>query len=288
MELDQDQNWFCSGRKLIHALRERETTSHSVAVWRIGQCGVFLKYAGKILLIDPVLEPICNEEGVCRTHFAPPFLADVDFPVDTVLCTHNHLDHFQPNTIRKLAASHPNVQFIVPTGISEEIETVIAPFSDRVTGLRQGQNLKLFPEISVTAVAVPHDVYRTDAAGNEKALGYVIHMGDTTIFHSGDAVATNQLVADVCAIGPVHLAFLPINGRDWMRESRDIIGNMTPQEAALFAKEIGCQTVIPTHYDMMYGNEENPLLFAYYMERIYPNGICHILRNGEPYLYTHF
>ena len=59
------------------------------------------------------------------------------------------------------------------------------------------------------------------------------------------------------------LHFLPINGRDWVRESRDIIGNMTPQEAALFAKEIDCTTVIPTHYDMMRGNEENPLLFAY-------------------------
>lgn len=71
------------------------------------------------------------------------------------------------------------------------------------------------------------------------------------------------------------------------RESRDIIGNMTSQEAALFAKEIDCTTVIPTHYDMMCGNEENPLLFAYYMEHTQPNRAWHILRNGEPYLYTY-
>ena len=55
---------------------------------------------------------------------------------------------------------------------------------------------------------------------------------------------------------------------------------------ALFAKEIDCTTVIPTHYDMMRGNEENPLLFAYYMEHTQPNRAWHILRNGEPYLYT--
>ena len=53
-----DQNWFYRGDELIHSLSEQETTSYSVAVWRIGQCGVFLKYNGKIILIDPVLEPI--------------------------------------------------------------------------------------------------------------------------------------------------------------------------------------------------------------------------------------
>ena len=46
-----DQNWFYRGNALIHSLSEQETTSHSVAVWRIGQCGVFLKYNGKIILI---------------------------------------------------------------------------------------------------------------------------------------------------------------------------------------------------------------------------------------------
>ena len=45
-----DQNWFYRGNALIHSLSEQETTSHSVAVWRIGQCGVFLKYNGKIIL----------------------------------------------------------------------------------------------------------------------------------------------------------------------------------------------------------------------------------------------
>ena len=283
-----DQNWFCSGETLIRALNELETTSHSIAVWRIGQCGVFLKYAGKILLINPVLEPIYNAEGVCRTHFAPPFSADAEFPVDAVFCTHNHLDHFQPDTIRRLAASHPQVPFFVPAGILDEISDVIAPFADRVTGLRQGESRDLFPEISVTAVAVPHDVYRTDAAGNEKALGYAFHLGKITVFHCGDAVATERLVADVRALRPVHLAFLPINGRDWVRESHNIIGNMTPQEAALFAQEIDCQTVIPTHYDMMRGNEEDPLIFAHYMEQTQSDHAWHILRIGEPYLYTHF
>lgn len=279
--------WFYSGDKLIQVIKEQETTCHSVAVWRIGQCGVFLKYAEKVILIDPVLEPICNSDGTRRTHFDPPFSAEDDFCVDAVFCTHNHLDHFQPDTICKLAVSHPKLRFFVPAGILDEISELIAPFSNRVVGLRQDQHLSLFSDISVTTVAVPHDVYRTDTLGNEKALGYAFHCGDAIIFHCGDAVATKRLVEEVRAIGPVQLAFLPINGRDWVRESRNIIGNMTPREAALFAQEIQCQTVIPTHYDMMCGNEEDPLVFAHYMEQICPNQAWHILRLGETYLYTY-
>ena len=36
---------------------------------------------------------------------------------------------------------------------------------------------------------------------------------------------------------------------------------------------------------MMCGNEENPLLFAYYMEHTQPNRAWAYFKNGEPYLY---
>ena len=74
------------------------------------------------------------ERMVFAAHFEPPFSADANFSVDAVFCTHNHLDHFQPDTICKLAASHPNVKFFVPAGILDEIQECIASFSDRVTG----------------------------------------------------------------------------------------------------------------------------------------------------------
>ena len=59
--------------------------------------------------------------------------------------------------------------------ILDEIQECIASFSDRVTGIRQGQQLELFQNISVTAVAVPHDVYRADANGNEKHLAMFLY-----------------------------------------------------------------------------------------------------------------
>ena len=46
------------------------------------------------------------------------------------------------------------------------------------------------------------------------------------------------------------------------------MGNMNSREACWFASEIGADLTIPLHYDMIGGNEENPLIFADYMERI--------------------
>ena len=56
-----------------------------------------------------------------------------------------------------------------------KFQECIASFADRVTGIRQGQQLELFQNISVTAVAVPHDVYRADANGNEKHLAMFLY-----------------------------------------------------------------------------------------------------------------
>ena len=62
------------------------------------------------------------------------------------------------------------------------------------------------------------------------------------------------------------------------------MGNMNSREACWFASEIGADLTIPLHYDMIGGNEENPLVFADYMERYYPEKKYHIFRLGERYI----
>ena len=136
----------------------------------------------------------------------------------------------------------------------------------------------------MTGIGVPHDRYVVDEDGNEKAMGYVLRLGPITIFHAGDTVATNRLVQEVTACGPLTAAFLPINGRDWVRESQNIIGNMTPQEAAILTRLLAPKVVIPTHYDLWKGNTESPLIFAHYMLQEDPSQAFHFLKPGEPYI----
>ena len=51
---------------------------------------------------------------------------------------------------------------------------------------------------------------------------------------------------------------IPINGRDHMRESRGIVGNMNETEAAWLCAEVSPAFVIPMHYDAIASNTGDP------------------------------
>ncbi|MBI3970889.1 MAG: hypothetical protein HY332_06330 [Chloroflexi bacterium] len=60
------------------------------------------------------------------------------------------------------------------------------------------------------------------------------------------------------------MALIPINGRDWFREQRQIIGNTDYREAADLGHAIGADVIVPTHFDMFAGNPGHPGLFVDY------------------------
>ena len=67
-------------------------------------------------------------------------------------------------------------------------------------------------------------------------------------------------------LAPIEVAFLPMNERNYFRDRRGIIGNMTIREAFGLVNEIGVNVLVPTHWDMFEPNavprEEIELLYA--------------------------
>jgi L-ascorbate 6-phosphate lactonase len=55
---------------------------------------------------------------------------------------------------------------------------------------------------------------------------------------------------------------IPVNGRDHMRESRGIVGNMNETEAAWLVAQIGPSYAIPMHYECIDGNTGDPGRFT--------------------------
>ena len=89
------------------------------------------------------------------------------------------------------------------------------------------------------------------------ALGYVVEIGGIRIFHAGDGLLYRELPAAVSALAP-DVLLLPINGRDHMRESAGIVGNMNETEAAWLCAQVDPAYVIPMHYDAIEGNTGDP------------------------------
>src|SRR5580693_8276674 len=73
---------------------------------------------------------------------------------------------------------------------------------------------------------------------------------------SAAGVTVHPLPA-LAALAP-DVLMLPINGRDHMRESAGIVGNMNETEAAWLCAQLGAAYVIPMHYDAIKGNTGDP------------------------------
>src|SRR5690606_40201862 len=96
----------------------------------------------------------------------------------------------------------------------------------------------------------------------------------TTLFRS--SVVTDELISDIKSYRP-HIAILPINGQDYFRTSRWIIGNMNYRDAVDFGVTIGADMILPVHYDMFANNRENPAYFVDYIFHQYPNQKFHMM-----------
>ena len=79
----------------------------------------------------------------------------------------------------------------------------------------------------------------------------------------------------------VHLALLPINGRDAEREALGIVGNMDATEAAQLAHEIGADAAVPLHWDMFASNPGDPPAFVAAAQTT-----VIVPQRGRPFVYT--
>ena len=79
---------------------------------------------------------------------------------------------------------------------------------------------------------------RSYPAAQCASFGYVIDTGSTTVYHAGDTIPYDELAGQLRQ-HDVGVAFLPINGRDKRREFLDIVGNLSPKEAAQLARSAG-------------------------------------------------
>jgi L-ascorbate 6-phosphate lactonase len=204
-------------------------------------------------LIDPFLAP---HEG---RRYESALAAGAVAGVDVVLCTHEHVDHFDADSAPAIASASPNAVFVVPTPIVDMVAESGVP-ADRVLGVQPGERNEV-AGLTIRAVPARHGVTMDDAYGFGEALsgglirflGYVVEAGGIRLYHAGDTIHYDGMEDAVSALDP-HVALLPVNGRHAEREQRGIVGNLDEREAAWLAAAVRAQTLIPMHHDLLEGN----------------------------------
>lgn len=284
---------YKEGIALQHEIEQTVVPDTAVALWQLGQAGVVIKGSvpasdtGSVpmVAVDPFLSGTNraeNPDNEFIREYNPPIEPEQLSQLTAVLITHHHGDHLDTKTITRLHRAAEHVKFVVPAPHAQILRN--AGVADEVIiSARAGEKLEL-PGVGVLPIAAAHTVYEQDEAGDHLYLGYLIDMNGISIYHSGDTVVTDALMDTVVPLRP-QIAILPVNGSDYERTRRNIVGNMSAREAVDFAVAIKADLLLPNHYDMFPNNRDNPAHFVDYLFHQQRQQKFHMLAVGERFIY---
>jgi L-ascorbate metabolism protein UlaG (beta-lactamase superfamily) len=232
----------------------------SVSVTWYGQSGFRLAAGQHRVLIDPFLSERADR------NYPPPASAAEFADITLLLSTHEHVDHLDLPFLREFAAANKQARIGVPEPVTE-VAAAAGLDADRLVGAVPGEELR--GELSVQALPALHGMGGDQPVAYEFApgggpvrfLSYLVEIGGIRFYHAGDGVVYPELPATLLALAP-DVLMLPINGRDHMRESAGIVGNMNATEAAWLCTQVPPAYIIPMHYDAIQGNTTAPGHFA--------------------------
>ncbi len=204
----------------------------------IGHASFLLQIGGRSLLIDPVL---CDAlSGMIRRN-VPVGLAWAALPhIDAVLITHNHRDHMDVPTLKRLG---PEPQYLVPSGLG-------AWFRDH--GFSRTLEMDWWQEttvgdVHVTFVPAQHWSRRHLTDTNTSWWGgYVVAHGDTRVYHSGDTAWFDGFAQIPERLGTPDLAILPAGAyapRWFMRQQ-----HLDPADAVRAFETLGARRFVAMHW----------------------------------------
>lgn len=274
---------WCKTKEELLAEIHKDYEKGGLNLWRIGQCGYVIKFAGKVLLIDPVLNDLCDENGVSQRLYPSVFSAS-EIDADYVICTHAHADHLAEPTVKEFAEKANPPVFVVPAGCKNIMEricpkgTKVVYLADKKEELLWGQGDE---EIRISGISAAHPEHFIDEDDEHMALSYRLQFGRLSLIHLGDTYLTERLYNDLMAMPSPDVFLPPINGDDLFRKMRNFIGNMGAEEAAKLAVKIGARLAIPTHWDMFNGNTADPQRFVNEMMRLGKGNSCKVPELGE-------
>lgn len=279
-----------SSERIMNEIMATHTPEGTVAVWFFGQESVTLKGRETIIYVDPYFSDYVEElYGVKRSYPAVIRPQHVR-AADLVLITHEHEDHLDPITLKAMLAQCPEIRFVAPLSCRLILEERCGIASDRITDARTGEWMEIEgrggERLRVQPIPAAHESLET--LGNDwshRYVGYLIDIHGVTVYHAGDTLVYPGLTEQL-AEAKIDLGLLPINGRDYYRTSRGIVGNMNYREAAELAYAAGMDTVIPLHYDLFDGNSEKPGAFLQELYERYPSQKCHVMARGERFVYA--
>jgi N-acyl-phosphatidylethanolamine-hydrolysing phospholipase D len=224
-------------------VRLRENHLAATVTW-IGHSTLLLQLDGVNLLTDPTwsqrVGPLSGFVGVRR--FTPPGLAFEDLPrIDLVLISHDHYDHLDEPTVRRLAQVF-NPRFVVPLGVKAWLaERGIT----NVTELDWSESITV-KGVEVVCTPTQHGSGRTLLDSGRRLWASWAVIGSKRFYFGGDSGYASHLELIGRVLGPFDLAALPIGSYRPRIIAKPI--HMSPEEALQGSRDLRAHKFIGIHW----------------------------------------
>ncbi len=219
-----------------------------LAITHIGHASYLVQAEGRNLLLDPVWSERASPfSRIGPRRHNPPAIRFEDLPpIDAVLLTHNHYDHMDLPTIRRLWSSHQPAIY-APLG-NDAVVRAAAP-EVAVQTCDWWQSFPLPAGMRLTLVPAYHWSSRS-LRDRRMALwgGFVLQTANGTLYCAGDTAYRDGVLFREIAkrFGPPEVAVLPIGAYAprWFMQTQ----HADPHEALQIAEDCGAVQMLGVHW----------------------------------------
>lgn len=200
-------------------------------VW-LGQAGLYMKCSNATIILDPYFSDSVKEHSdPSKKRRVPIDEHFLSVEPDFLMFTHNHLDHFDPQTASIYLSREKKMTVLAPSSVLPKARS----FGGRHHNYVQMNRHTVWTEkgIRFESVKAEHS--------DEFAVGFIIEELSTgdKYYITGDTLYNREILHDIPP--DIHAIFLPINGAG---------NNMNMTDAAVLAKESGAKLAVPVHFGM--------------------------------------
>ena len=225
------------------------------AIW-IGHSTFLIKKEGLTILTDPIFSDRASPvRFIGPKRLIPPAISISELPkIDIITVSHNHYDHLDISSLRKLSKLFPEALFFVPQGDKRLLN------KNNIKNVHEFDWWNSFKvkNFEFTFTPVQHWSKRGLFDRNRSLWGgWHIKHNDYSIFHAGDTGYSNDFVQTRLRLGAPKYAFIPIGAYDpeWFMSD----SHVNPEEAVQIMLDLEAEKSFGMHWATFTLTDENTI-----------------------------
>ena len=222
----------------------RENSQQASVTW-VGHSTLLVQIEGINILTDPIWSNTASPiPPIGPRRLVKPGLAIDDLPpIDLVVISHNHYDHFDLPTLKLLAQRNKDTHFYVPLDNGNLLRK---NGINQVTEMNWGDKVKV-ANLTIHCLPSQHWSKRSLTDTNKAAwASWAVTGSNKRFYFAGDTGYFNGFKTIGEELGPFDLAAVPIGAyepREMMQSS-----HMNPEEAVQSALDIQAKKAVAIHF----------------------------------------